>query len=302
MAFRRLTAATVFGLGLASSVSASAQCRIHVVGPESALWLPAADQLDRELAARAWSDRCSAVVVVAADGWARLTFTSRDGRTAERQMGDPVELVPAVQALSIEGPSLSVAPPAEASSPRAPSSPPADRAPQPKPASEAGPYELNLLFGAQVGFRAGADHLISPCISAFGGVPVDRWELGILGRYEAHYVSTLGGNEGVPETSSIVFGVLAGRREPVGNVALRAGVTGLLAALREEDGNKDGQAEARLGAYGGAVWPAKGTLGVRADLALEVVPYSIGRSESNANGTSSLPWWGLTSMVGIEIR
>jgi len=80
-------------------------------------------------------------------------------------------------------------------------------------------------------------------------------------------------------------------------------VTGLLAAVREDarhDGR--GRAEGRLGGFLGGVWPARASLRLRADLAFEVVPYSIGRSETNVTGASSLPWWGVTTAVGVELQ
>jgi hypothetical protein len=289
---------------LGSAALGHAQCTIDVVGPESAAWLHAADELDFELSEHAGASRCQAVVVEAYGGQAKLTYTANDGRTAERQIEDPLELLPTVQALSAEGPRSSLeSPPAAATSPmpaKAPS--PKDQIEQPQAQAESKPYDLHPLFGAQVGFRAGADHLISPCVGLFGAVPIDRWELGIVGRFEAHYVSTLGGNENVPETSTVAFGVTAGRREPLGVFQMRAGVTGLLAAIHEDKGNKRGQAEARLGAYGGAVLPLHGRLGLRGDLAFELVPYSIGRSQTNATGVYSLPWWGVTSVIGVEIN
>ena len=303
-AFRgpRAAAAGLAGCLLLLPALARAQCRIEVVGPESSLWQQAASLLGGEASGHAVASRCSAVLVEAADGLGKLTFTTNDGRTARRELEDPLELVPTVQALSTEGP------PAEPPSAvaaldgrRAPARIPADHA-APGAATAPKGYELSPLWGAQIGFRAGADHLITPCISAFGAVPLDRWELGILARYEAHYVSTLGGNEDAPETSSAVFGVTAGRRDPLGSVVVRSGLTGLLAAVHEEGGGKRGQAEARLGAYGGAVVPLSRRVGLRADLAFEVVPYSIGHSQSNAIGGSSLPWWGLTSVVGLEIN
>jgi hypothetical protein len=282
---------------------ARAECRVEVVGPESSLWRQAASLLGGDAGGHAVASHCSAVLVEAADGLGKLTFTVNDGRTARRDLEDPLELVPTVQALSIEGPAPEPAAAVAASDGRrTPARVPADRADaRPVAVTQKG-YELNPLWGAQIGFRAGADHLITPCVGAFGAVPLDRWELGILARYEAHYVSTLGGNEGAPETSTAVFGVTAGRRDPLGNFVMRSGLTGLLAAVHEEGGGKRGQAEARLGAYGGAVLPLSRRVGLRADLAFEVVPYSIGHSQSNAIGSSSLPWWGLTSVVGLEIN
>ena len=171
------------------------------------------------------------------------------------------------------------------------------------PALPRDPYALNPLYGAQLGVRAGADHLISPCIGAFGAVPIGPWELGILARYEGRYVSTLGGNEGIPKTSSLTFGVTAGRRVPIGTFVLRTGVLGVLAAVHEDHNSDDrGRAEGRLGTFVGVVWPAHSSVRLRADLNFEVVPYSIGRSQTNATGASSLPWWGLASKVGVELQ
>lgn len=299
----RVSAALLAGFWLGSPSLGHAQCRIEVTGPESSLWQQAASLIGGDGAGSGVTSHCSAVLVEAAGGLAKLTFTSRDGRTAQRELEDPVELVPTVQALSVEGPPIETAAAAAPADMRpTPAKLPKDQL-EPRTNSAADkPYELKPLFGGQLGFRAGADHLISPCIGVFGAVPIDRWELGILGRFEAHYVSTLGGNEGAPETSTVAFGVTGGRRDPLGAFIVRSGLTGLLAAVHEEGGGKRGQAEARLGAYGGAVLPVSRRLGVRADLAFEVVPYSIGRSQSNAIGTSSLPWWGLTSVVGLEIN
>jgi hypothetical protein len=281
-----------------------------VTGPERASWALAAADLDAELANRRGPTLCAAVVVDANPGFATLVFVTMDGRRAERRMEDPVELIPTVQALSAEVPSTSVGAPdtsaganavpraaeSRASSLREPAeltTPLALAAPQ--------PYDTHAIFGAQAGLRAGADHLVSPCIGAFASVLSNRWELGVLGRYEAHYVSTLGDSDR-PETSSVVFGVSAGLREPLGKFAVRGGITGLLAALHEDGGNKEGQAEARVGGYVGGVWPERGRFGIRADMSIEMVPYNIGRSQRNATGSSSLPWWGVATTVGLEIR
>lgn len=226
-------------------------------------------------------------------------------------MEDPVELIPTVQALSAEVPSSSGA--AATTSVGANSVPRAaeSRVSSPRESSDVvatpsatttpHPYDTHAVFGAQAGLRAGADHLVSPCIGAFASVLSSRWELGVLGRYEAHYVSTLGDSDR-PETSSVVFGVSAGLREPLGEFAVRGGISGLLAALHEDGGNKEGQAEARVGGYIGGVWPERGRFGIRADLSIEMVPYNIGRSQQNATGSSSLPWWGVATTVGLEIR
>jgi hypothetical protein len=239
------------------------------------------------------------VLVVVSEGRASLTFSTLDGRNVQRQIDEPIELVPTVQSLSFEVPSTATS----TASPATPAAMPDQRRPAEPTRRASDPYALDPLYGAELGVRAGADHLISPCIGVFGAVPVGSWELGIMGRYEGHYWSTLGGNDGAPRTSSLAFGVTAGHRSLLEPFAVRLGITGLLAAVREDSDREDrGRAEGRLGGFVGGVWPARARLRMRADLAFEVVPYSIGRSETNVTGASSLPWWGVTTALGVELQ
>ena len=282
-----------------SSRRAAADCRIDVVGSGGPAWTQAVGELNAELARHAWASRCSSVLVDASGSGATLTFTTRDGQSVQRRIDAPIELVPTIESLSVDDPT-SVTPDGAPPTPVAP----ADQGRHTEAAPKASdPYAINPVYGAQLCVRAGADHLVSPCIGAFGAVPIGNWELGILGRYEGHYVSTLGGNKGAPETSGLAFGVSAGHRTPLGPFAVRIGLTGLLAAVREDARRDDrGRAEGRLGGFLGGVWPARSSIRLRADLAFEVVPYSIGRSETNITGASSLPWWGLTTAVGVELQ
>ena len=257
-------------------------------------------ELSAELARHAWAARCLSILVEESGGGATLTFRTRDGQSVQRRIDTPIELVPTIESLSVEDPTSVTTPEAAHPAPAAPADPLRHAEAAPK-ASD--PYAINPVYGAQLCVRAGADHLVSPCIGAFGAVPIGNWELGILGRFEGHYVSTLGGNRGTPETSGLAFGVSVGHRAPLGPFAVRMGLTGLLAAVREDARRDDrGRAEGRLGGFLGGVWPARSTIRLRADLALEVVPYSIGRSETNITGASSLPWWGLTTAVGVELQ
>ena len=302
---RRLASALALGFQVfAVSRLARAQCHVDRVEPMSPAWKQAALELEQRVEAGRGAGSCASVVVEAHEGGVRLTLQTRDGRTVQRQIQDPIELIPTVESLSTEAPPPS-APPPTAPLPPPPTRPAAPTRSEPLPSDvPRDPYALNPLYGAQLGIRAGADHLISPCIGAFGAVPVGPWELGILGRYEGRYVSTLGGNEGAPKTSSLTFGVTAGRRVPIGLFVLRTGILGVLAAVHEDhrDGPDRDRAEGRLGAFVGGVWPAHTKVRLRADLAFEVVPYSIGRSQTNTTGASSLPWWGVASSVGVELQ
>jgi hypothetical protein len=301
---RRLASALAFGCqAFVASRLAHAECRVDLIEPVSPAWQHAAVELQQKFESEAGAGSCASVAMEAREGGVRLTFQTRDGRVVQRQIQDPVELIPTVESLSTEAPLPSARPPTGPVPALAPA--PAHAVPA-SPPSEVprDPYAINPLYGAELGVRAGADHLISPCIGAFGAIPVGPWELGILGRYEGRYVSTLGGNEGAPKTGSLTFGVTAGRRIPIAMFVLRAGVLGVLAAVHEQQpGEPDrDRAEGRLGAFAGAVWPAHTTIRLRADLAFEVVPYSIDRSETNATGAYSLPWWGVASTVGVELQ
>jgi hypothetical protein len=248
-------------------------------------------------------------------GGATLLFVAADGRRAERALAAPAELVPSVQALSASAPALerdTVAErPEPANTEKAKNTPArtrssADELPVQYDAAagpDAGPYASSPVFGAALGFRTGADNLISPTIGATAALLLGPWELGLLGRFEGKYVDNGGeDNEARPETSGIALGVTTGRRETLGSFALRGGGALIIADVREENNGEDGGGEARVGLYAGSVWPKDGWLALRLDLSAELVPYNIGRSEQNALGNASLPWWAIGVAVGPEFR
>ncbi|MGC4093083.1 MAG: hypothetical protein QM756_35385 [Polyangiaceae bacterium] len=303
IAIRRRCGQSV-GLGCALlllSGFARAQCQLELTGPEAAIWRGAASELNREMTVRGWSDRCTAVSLDAQQtGAARLTYVALDGRRAEREIGDPLELVPTVQALSVELPAAEEpAAVAEVSAPK-PAAPPRDSVTQ-VTAKPATPHEEKPIVGADLGFRAGAETLVSPCIGGFAVLPIQNWEIGVLGRYEAHWRAMQDPNVAQPDTSAVVFGVTAGLRKALGNFTLRGGLTGLLAAVRQEDQSR-GDAEARLGTYVGGSWPRNTRFGLRANLSLEVAPSNIGRSMLTEPGAYHIPWWGVATTLGLEVR
>jgi hypothetical protein len=278
--------------------------------------------LGRRLEHEELGRRCRSVRVEAANGRATLLFVASDGRRAERDLLAPAELVPSVQALSAaapfdpergkgvddEEPSATPArderqaPETHArpeTPPRTPSRPAEHDA---RPAPERNPYDTQAMFSASMGFRTGADDLISPALAVTAAVLLERWELGLLGRFEGKYVDNGGGNDTRPETSGVAIGVTAGRREVFGRFSLRGGTALLFADVREEQSPEDGRAEARIGCYAGGAWPEDSWLALRLDLGAEIVPYNVGRSETNAQGNASLPWWAFSVAVGPEFR
>jgi hypothetical protein len=294
-------------------------CELEVVGPERAAWQSAGADLGRRLEHEELGQRCRSVRVKAANGRATLLFVASDGRRAERDLLAPAELVPSVQALSATTPVDPQAgedggneqvpaatsarderqPPKTRALPRTPSQPAEHDA---NPAPQRNPYETQAMFSASMGFRTGADDLISPALAVTAAVLLERWELGLLGRFEGKYVDNGGGNDTRPETSGVAIGVTAGRREVFGRFSLRGGTALLFADVREEQSPEDGRAEARLGCYAGGAWPEDSWLALRLDLGAEIVPYNIGRSETNAQGNASLPWWAFSVAVGPEFR
>jgi hypothetical protein len=292
---------TALGLAWASRALA---CPIEVVGPESARWQGAAATTTAALAHEA-EQRCTSVVVETTPRGAVLRLATRDGRLATRELHDPVELLPAVQALTV--PALD-SPPSER--PQQGTKPAAAVAAKPSPQLERAepelrglkdPYATKPLLGLILGFRLGADRLITPTVGGSLSLLQPPLEIGVLARFEAHYVASTGGNEERPETSGLAFGTQLGVHRPLENVALRGGLLLLVVALREDAGAQRGRAEARFGGYFGAVWPSHSKLRLRSDIAFDLVPYNAGRSETNALGESSLPWWGFSLSLGLEV-
>jgi hypothetical protein len=279
-------------------------CPIEVVGPESTRWQGAAATTTEALSHDA-QQRCASVIVETTPNGAVLRLATRDGRLATRELHDPVELLPAVQALTVPALDSSPSEPPERrtkpdSASVAKPSPKVDRAEPERPTLK-DPYATKPLLGLLLGFRLGADRLITPTLGGSLSLLQPPLEIGILARFEAHYVASTGGNEERPETSGLAFGTQLGVHRPLENVALRGGMLLLVVALREDAGAQRGRAEARFGGYFGAVWPSHSKLRLRSDVALDLVPYNVGRSETNVHGESSLPWWGFSLSLGLEV-
>jgi hypothetical protein len=288
-------------------------CAIDVVGPDSARWQGAAAATTSALSADAQL-RCASVIIETVVGGAVLRLATRDGRLAVRELRSPVELLPAVQALTVrvpdsppsgegelqlseerpdpapEAPLVSAARPSKKAQPREPERP-----------ALRDPYVTRPIIGAALGFRIGADRLITPTVGGSVSVLQAPLELGILMRYEAHYVASTGGNDDRPETSGLAFGTQLGIYRPLERLAFRSGLLLLVVALHEDKGAQNGRAEARFGGYFGVVWPSRSKLRLRCDIALDLVPYNIGSSETNALHESSLPWWGFGWALGLEL-
>ena len=291
------------GLVWAGSGRAEA-CAIDVIGTDRARWQGAAAETTSALSAEAQL-RCASVTVETKVSGAVLRMATSDGRLAVRDLRSPVELLPAVQALTVpapEPPPEERPDPANHIRPLAAAKPRTKAEPrEPERLAPRDPYVTRPIIGGALGFRIGADRLITPTVGGSVSVLQAPLELGIMVRYEAHYVASTGDNDDRPETSGLAFGTQLGVYRPLDRLALRGGLLLLVVALHEDRGAQNGRAEARFGGYFGVVWPAQKKWRLRSDVALDLVPYNIGRSEKNALHESSLPWWGVSWSFGLEL-
>jgi hypothetical protein len=318
-------------------------CPIVLIGATDAAWTRAVESL--EARTNAHGSDCDRIELVVTRSEATLTYVTRDGRSAARTLRGPSELEPTVLALGVttpdvDGPDSSGGDTDVRTRPRdvSPSPqdgvPPKDR-PQLKLAAlqtpkddladagtEAPPSSLppdsNVLFGFGTGFRSGT-RLISPLITGTAALAIGKWELGVQGRWEAHYayISEEHDDSGTepPGTAGLGAGVTAGRRQPIGNTLLVGGimlnVTSLHDGTDEEDPGeteadrkareeRNGRAEARAGVYTGFVFPRRSSVRFRSDVSAEIVPHSIGASETGPDGIPLMPWWAVGFTLGME--
>lgn len=293
------------GLCAASPVDAHEPCGVAMAGDPAPAWAEAARDLAASSEQQSEAD-CGHVLVTITGGRAHLTFTTRDGRRATRDLEDPIELVPTVQALRTTFPLTAPAPtldsrPRERSA-RAPAPVKTDPDDRGAAAARTQADEGVGIYGAQVGARAGAGMLVSPLLEVFAAVTLGRWELGVLGRAEGRYKHLLK-NESA-EISAFSGGITVGRREPVGDtVALLGGGSFQLAGIHDErDPDKPGTAaEARLGVYAGLALPRRSAARVRANLTAEMVPHRLGGSGDDVAAGPNIPWLAIGLSLGVEM-
>jgi hypothetical protein len=289
--------AGVFAAALAPAAArAATTCAVRVTPGGTPGWQAAADRLQAALSGPGARGDCETVEVKVRDGGAELVFTTRDGRRAVRELAAPSELGPTVQMLSVTGP----APPS-----------PAPVAVE-RDVSVATPRVIvvpneraRVLYGGGVGVRAGADTLVSPLLRAFGSMALGRWELGVLAQWEIRYNQIANPHPGAQPAWALAGSVRAARRQPLSRaMSLLAGADLTIAALDEESSEhseNEGRAEARVGAFVGAVLPRDTPTRWRAIVGADFAPSHFGKSSTNTDGVPLLPWWALTLTVGVEL-
>lgn len=168
------------------------------------------------------------------------------------------------------------------------------RAPAPLPAETSRP---EVILGGLAGGRVGTGANVSPAFEVYAAVTLDRWDIGVTGRYESGYRSLV--DERAPRSSAFAVGALVGRRLPLGPEAFWL-VGGLLQiAVHEEEGRPDAADSAgRFGGYVGLALPRRASTRFRANLTADASkPTAI---EGGPGGGKLAPWWGVALTAGAE--
>ena len=307
------TAALAACVALAPAVPCRADaCKLELTGAESAPWGEAA----RALVALALDERdCARIRLEVTDSGARLTFVTRDARSAERALLDPDELLPTIEALRVTLPE-----PAQDRAPqdRAPAATPTRSRSLPTPgpvaranaeplASETEPVQDDSgpspILAVLSGTRGGGDSLFSPVLGGVASLLLARWELGVTAAFEPQYFDLRDGASSEQKASALAFGVTGGRREPLGRFAVLYGAR-LSGVILLHDQQNRGRGEARAGAYLGLALPRRADVRFRAELGADLVGADQSFSEETPVGESSgpiAPEWAISALLGIEI-
>lgn len=294
-----------------SSASASRPCPVRIVGGGE-MWTLAGRDLERQLGSMPGAVRCVAIQVDV-DHAGHLSLIDSDGRRAERELGQPFELGPSVQALLVDldasvahdSPQQVSSPDGEDGTAKGPLISDRDGATSGSPSVRPPPAKdtSSVVLGAALGARYGGG-IATPTVNAFGALRLRRWELGVMGNWEVSYKSLA---DGGPSWSAagLSAGISVGRRERVNsNLDFLLGATVAAAVLHQETHVRHPEQEAtngegRLGGYLGVVGPVRGALRFR--LQLQADATAVGPTQRTiAADVPALPAWALGAQVGVE--
>jgi len=303
-----LLAATLSWAGTAHAAPCSIDAAFDdASGSSSKLWADAAAALSElELT----DADCVGLRIEAAAGGARVLFTTKDGRTAERYVAAPEELKPTVGALRVQAPSPVPSPPP---APQAAATPKPAPTSTPQPESNTSSDESPLRFALFTGARGGADSLVSPLLSTALSFTWRHMELGATLSSELQYIDVQGMRPADRQSSTAALGIHAGARSPWGAADVLAGGRAAIATLLTRDhesgactpdpascpyGEEDERVtEWRFGAYAGFAIPRRATLRFRTELGAELA------TPGPASGTLPLtPSWALCALFGLELE
>lgn len=216
-------------------------CDLQLTGDPSAAW----QRAFRELSASQQEGDCARLGVDVQGSAARLTYVTRDGRRAERALGSPAELAPALAALRVLDPDTEpVAPPARAATPAAQ---------QRSVAGRSRVRGASPMLTALTGLRAGSEALLSPVVHVSLLAQLqEHWELGVFGSWETGYFSGQGKSEFARYGEGLLGGGFAHRRRLKG-FTLLGGARLAYARLYSYDNEPPFQRPSYLAFPGGAL-------------------------------------------------
>jgi hypothetical protein len=339
----------VIGLsrGALANSAPAGPCHVAIDPSDAApAWAAAGIDVSRRIAEADSSQYDCREVVIRVDGQrASATLYTRDGRQATRPVRSPEELAATVIAMASTvasaEPSAVQASSAQAS-PMQPTD--ADRLPAPDGSPSTGSNRLQqqptsdhaqsfrhdaassaedpvrsdddprrVLVGVAAGGRVGVpNRVLGFVFGATAGVTIRRWEL--LVGFDLEPEATPGIR--LPRKfsmSTMNAGAAVGLRQPIGSIALVAGVLagaslsseeGRLeqtGARGEEHDNVGGVvAEPRLGLYSGLVWPSRTRVRMRAQVVLDTVPTRFAQSRVLDPALPPLSAWSVSLLLGAE--
>jgi hypothetical protein len=299
----------VSGLGaLAWTTAAHAQvaCPVRVVSPGAPRWEAAAKEAEQSTShSEATPHDCQSIeVTVLADGTARLEFTTIEGKRADRQLQNPEELTPAIEALLV-----TVAPLPRSSAAVDAKTPPVTHE---LPAKKTTHAELaasharpRFVIGASAGTRFTFGHkYLAPAVSLRASGVFDRWELGVFGEWDPVFKRLSGATPAGFAMSALVVGALVGRREHAGRFEVNYGVDlGIASVASSADAAQSSSVDAsqqRLGLYMGGRYPSDKTTRLTLDVLSDAALSGLRGPATEAAGLPPVPRYGVALSLGVE--
>ncbi len=301
-------------------------------------WNVAAHQAAEQISHLTNTERdCSVIVVEVLEQGAQLTMTTTDGRRATRPIRNPDEIFPVIRALVVTVPPTTK----EAETPSvSPTENPSDKAVAPDSAGgsaqstrDANKFVWGLFLTVAGGARlANASAGLSPLAEVSVGALLGHFETGVTGSREFGYLPTSamspdGTGFSATSISANSIEVFAGVRQPLGPVALIAGIRGGASFVSEQAkstqicpdqaqciGNDTYDTsltrhvtEQRLGVYFASAVPLKYRFRLRPQLDFTFVTArfrdtTVPKVDAYALPTAALPipGWGVALSLGLE--
>jgi hypothetical protein len=306
-----LAALGLGALAWTSAARAAVPCSVRIVPPGAPDWEAAARDAKRRTSSTGPvpNDCQSFEVTVRTDGTARLEFTATDGRRAIREIQNPDELGPAIEALLVTvAPTPTTTALAETNSTKTANSEMLTRqaAQSTPPTPRVRPL---LLFGMGAGARFTFGHKYLAPSGSFRGVGVfDQWELGIFGEWDPVYERLAGSTPPGFAMSALAVGALFGRREHTGRLDVNYGL-GLGVASVASSADPDptivktrsvDASQQRAAVYAGAHYPRDKSIRVTLDMLTDAALSGLRGPATSEVRLPPFPRYGVSLSLGVE--